>query len=96
MSDIKVGDLVMVVRTCCSVSAERVMGALFTVSHIGNELAKCSGCGATDFGGLFAFSSEKYGKRRIADMAPISWIKRIPPLSELEGQNEKKELHEIR
>ena len=77
MSDIKVGDLVVVVRwPCCG----HYLGSVMRVEFFSqmSEDASCTQCGA------------KHGAKRCAGDAkndfPVEWLKRIPPLEELEGE----------
>ena len=88
---IEVGDLVQVVRgmPCCGATT-KLMGVVFKVSSlVDNEGTACSSCGAivkkvdpTSVTGhpIFAFQ--------------LSRLKRIPPLSELEGQRTEETLKE--
>ncbi len=80
MSDkpIQVGDLVQVVRLCCDAYlASR--SPIFNVAEINTELlGRCAGCKAALPSGSLA--NRKSGTWGI----PISWLKRIPPLSELD------------
>jgi len=75
---IAVGDLVQVVRGCCAVR----LGKVWTVEKIVNlgnfTNTACDFCGAPQFG-LAA------GNWTVNEGAPLSFLKRIPPLSELEG-----------
>jgi hypothetical protein len=87
---IKAGDLVVVVHDCCG----HWLGKVFTVRNVGREsdLLECGVC---------AFKSENYSdlafnahwsRKGQVWCAPTSWLKRIPPLSELEGEKHKEEL----
>lgn len=82
MSDkpIAVGDLVQVVRTCCN---EFLKGPwIFQVAEIASEPeAFCSQCSKDVPGGAQArgLTGHRVG-------VPLPWLRRIPPLSELEGQ----------
>ena len=81
---IKVGDLVYFVRSCCM--AYREGHSIFVVHHI-VELpfrASCSKCGQQMPFGLYAGCDGKLG-------APVGWLRRIPPLSELESTEHKEE-----
>ena len=71
---IKVGDLVVIVNYCCS---DIDLGKILTVT--GFTKAACPMCGAkcdscAFLGGYWA--------------PPLSWLRRIPPLSELESTQE--------
>jgi len=76
MSDIKAGDLVMVVkpRQCCGSS--HAIGKVFLVVSVGIETVNCSICG----------KEEKMVVARVSTglMGDISRLKKIPPLSDLE------------
>jgi hypothetical protein len=81
LSAIKVGDLVAIVNACCSVVAAEGLGAHFVVASIKHRDMMCSACGWRQEG-LAAFPDHKIlGK---FDRAPVVWLKRIPPLDELE------------
>lgn len=77
MSDrpIAVGDLVQVVRwPCCDFH----VGAIRTVEgFVHFETAHCAICGASGPSSNANLSGD--------GRAPVAWLKRIPPLSELEG-----------
>ncbi len=88
---ISVGDLVQVVRwPCCGAH----LGKIFRVTLIRNLLGSGSGCfqcrrpGFPVDGITAAFVSE-YGFR-----APLPYLKRIPPLEELEGERRDEKLKE--
>lgn len=83
MSDIKVGDLVQVVRGHpCDLGNVGVVLDIHTW-----PLWSCPKCGKYESGPFvgatlhFPFSG-----------APLSWLKRIPPLSELEGEKRDEEI----
>jgi hypothetical protein len=81
---ISVGDLVQVVRwPCCG---RGNLGMIFTVGVIDNNLFRCTpdGCGKEHKGPNAAL------RGKIA--APLAWLKRIPPLSELEGEKRDEEI----
>jgi hypothetical protein len=75
---ITTGDLVIVVRDLHGHSPS-ILGRIFTVDHMGGDCL-CLQCN-TRVSGPSAFQSGKQG-------VPVSWLQKIPPLSELE----KKEL----
>ena len=76
---IKVGDLVMVVRVCCSEYAGK-LGTIHTVLKIHSSESQCNKCKTLSTGThLIAAEHQHKG-------AHISWWKRIPPLSKLEGE----------
>ena len=85
---ISVGDLVMVVRCCCDaiVIRDRALGAPWRVKSLDQpELIKCRYCWRT-WTEAFAVSIGAFGNGCVH--APLSWLKRIPPISELEGQRD--------
>lgn len=87
MSDIKVGDLVMVIRWCC---ASGPQGAIFTVAGVANtQTHQCRHCWEYLPVETFPVSA---GAPEVRNGAPISWLKRIPPLDELERDQLVKEL----
>jgi hypothetical protein len=84
---ISVGDLVVIVKAHCDDSARDWLGRFRTVSaiHSGSN-SKCAYCDRhVNHGGLIACFTE--GRHH-----PIDYLKRIPPLSELEGEKHKEEL----
>ena len=89
MSAIKVGDLVQVVKwPCCG----RLLGHVFTVGKLWNVDSphRCMYCGTDAPKGIAAVSMES--PTDVGGM--VQWLKRIPPLEELEGQNQKEDLRE--
>jgi hypothetical protein len=85
---IKVGDVVMQVHSCCGA----YLGRIFMVEHIRPGPGSiywfvCGKCTAPRFQPVYAFT---YG---IA-AAPLAWLKRIPPLSELEGVKTEEDIRE--
>jgi hypothetical protein len=84
---IKVGDLVMVVRGCgCYLGEPYRVKAM----DIGNKIYfRCIRC--RKYQGIQPLV-EVHGNRRDGYF-PLSWLKRIPPLDELEGVDEKETLH---
>ena len=75
---IRVGDLVQVVRSCCTGYLD-AKTPIFTLAAIENfPPAKCAWCG-------FSLPDGAYGARKVGKCGfPIDWLKRIPPLEELE------------
>lgn len=75
---IKVGDLVQVVRSCCGV----YVGTIATVIGFrGPATHPCLDCGKMSSGSVRA----EFDRTKWPICAPIPWLKRIPPFSELEG-----------
>ena len=89
MSDrpIQVGDLVQIVFwPCCGVG----LGAIFKVhGFMRASVTHVCICNAALPNSPFAFEDGPNNKRW---GAPISWLKRIPPLDELEGQRTEESL----
>ena len=87
MSAIKVGDLVVVVRGGCS---DEHIGEIFTVAEIRTATGVCRGCGTY------------HGYRETLVVCPvvgglgfeIQRLKKIDPLSDLEGQKDSSGLDE--
>lgn len=83
---IKVGDLVVVVRACC-MTAEKWVGITFTAAPPNARYQPWSNCcGRKTPGRGFAENTQ----------AGANWsewfLKRIPPLSELEGEKRREEI----
>jgi hypothetical protein len=78
---IKAGDLVVVVRwPCCSGE----VGWIFSVKELRTSSdGWCLRCGSkTGHTGAQLKASDGLG------LVPVAWLKRIPPLSELEGERQ--------
>lgn len=75
---IKVGDLVMVMRNHCN---DHAVGTIFQVrSLLGDQFTYCPRCGSKGhFGELAELEFSGFHNRM-----PLSWLKRIPPLEELQ------------
>ena len=76
MSDIKAGDLVVVLRCCC---VDEKTGHIGTVSEVFFARRACGKCGLNYTGIPAAFLDGDRGHG-----FALSWLKRIPPLDELE------------
>lgn len=88
MSDrpIAVGDLVMIVWPCCSYHASKVFTVMDVIAY--DATGVCKSCGHTvKKGTQLAAISDRIGY-------PLSWLKRIPPMSELEGERSQEKLTE--
>ena len=78
---IKVGDLVVITRQHCN---DENVGVITTVIAISlNPEIRCRRCAAIYSVGTVALLEETNGR---AGYQPLCWLKRIPPLSELEGE----------
>lgn len=86
---IQVGDLVMIVRPDCDLSARLVGGRIGKVESIGSLPANiepfCDGCGRR--------YSVSECTSVCGEFPPLSWLKKIPPLSELEETTHREEIH---
>lgn len=80
------GDLVMVVKACC----DRYMDGtvIFRVAGMrsGRPAGFCNYCWKELPHGAYAADAPQYPG------APVGWLKRIPPLGELEGQRSEDEM----
>jgi hypothetical protein len=85
---IQVGDLVQVVRDCCG----HWLGSVFTVGSFTNAVkVECNFCPpGYPTQTVVAIRS---GRARMY-CCPLPWLKRIPPLSELEGEKKDEQLKE--
>jgi hypothetical protein len=85
VSAIRVGDLVQVVHFCCDVDSE--LGAIFAVRRVYSHTTDCKICGYTYTGSVVQAddAGQSHG-------IPTHWLKRIPPLDELERDQIVKEL----
>lgn len=81
MSDLKVGDLVRIVGSCCKRSAGFV-GYVCEIKGASPLGAGCRHCGYSIEGPVFVINAPK------GNGAPASWLRKIPPLSELEKQED--------
>ena len=82
---ISVGDLVVVTGGCCEVAHEQI-GWIRTVREIRGNGFTCRHCKSSIQGQGVVFDGT-WGR-------PMNWVKRIPPLSELEGQRTEEDLRE--
>ena len=87
---IKVGDLVVVVHwPCCGFNLGKV-ATVAAIDHLNNT--RCSGCGSRPLG-IPNADMVPNGIGSLA-CAPLAWLKRIPPLSELESERTQEDLRE--
>ena len=91
VNDIKVGDLVYVYRwPCCGAylgMIYRVAGVEILPSHYGNW--ECRHCGG-DLGRSSHFFGEHHGRGLVGrDGAPLDYLKKIPPLGDLQGEHDR-------
>ena len=86
MSNIRVGYLVVVVRDCCG----KNIGAIRRVEAFEyNLVCHCQYCNKHYRQIHRAF----FEGDEVPSAMPVAWLKRIPPLEELEGEQSKEELH---
>lgn len=95
-ASIGVGDLVMVVRGHSCV-LERLGGMPYRVTAIRPQIDggwTCNACWTRDIAPeqMYGATLSIHTDQRSA--IPLGWLKRIPPLSELEGENTKEKIHE--
>jgi hypothetical protein len=81
MSAIKSGDLVMQVHSCCP----KFLGRIFVVSEVSVQTFTCKRCHPKP-------RTITVGYTLNIAAAPIEWLKRIPPLDEMERDQLVKEL----
>ena len=76
---IQVGDLVMVVRWehVCEKGYPSKLGHIFRVAAFERSFTYCPACLATVYSGDVAVRPDQYG-------CAVSWLKRIPPLEDLQ------------
>lgn len=77
---IQVGDLVQVVHSCCETKIKRLIFEVLEMSSTASMQWRCSYCGAYYPAGPLAENTES--------IYPVSWLKRIPPLSDDEQREE--------
>ena len=83
---IAVGDLVILVRTHdCAKGAESFLGYIFTVTGMANSGTYCPRCYNVFLPEMCVLGLEKY-------FTPMSWVKKIQPLRELESVEEEEKL----
>ena len=87
---ISVGDLVQVVRSCCE--KVELVGIIYTVGVLHSFHTRCQFCGQENKNVQHASSGMPASDTPIG--LPVSWLKRIPPLSELEGERTEENLKE--
>lgn len=82
---IQVGDLVIFVRACCS-KGDPYLGHVYRVEGMQGQFpgVHCDGCNAMHTGTKFARFKLTANSPYTAWIPP-HWLKRIPPLDELEG-----------
>ena len=83
---IQIGDLAMQIRACCALTA-RGNGKIGTVHFMRHDETYCRGCRTWHRGIHIGLTANASG-------GPIEWVKRIPPLSELEGTKTEEDIRE--
>lgn len=81
---IKVGDLVCILHCCCD---DEKVGAILQVESIQEIDLDCMDCGLRER----TVCSIWHGVNRLWGR-PLSWLKKIPPLDELEGEKRDEEI----
>lgn len=93
---ISVGDLVQVVRGHqCFIDA--IGGRIFIVTEIVAQQGGgwfCQRCNTPDLAASDKFGARANWKTRKGAAIPLSWLKRIPPIDELEDEKQKEDLRE--
>jgi len=77
MSDIKVGDLAIVVGSCCSGNDLGLIGEIGDIEVCEWQCVICGRESGSEAMGNFVGWDSDYG-------TPLRWLRKIPPLSELE------------
>jgi hypothetical protein len=85
VSQIKVGDLVIVIAGCCSTTQQHI-GHIDTVRRMHSRPARCV-CGYVAQP-VLAVITDPMGECGV----PLSWLKRIPPLEELDDVKRHEEI----
>ena len=87
MSNIQAGDLVILIRTHgCMGNMNPYLGHIFIVTGLLNTLTYCPSCLALSrTSNICALGLENYS-------TPIVWLKKIPPLDELETTEQEEKL----
>jgi hypothetical protein len=85
---IEAGDMVVVVGCSCVCTAEDI-GSFGVVKNVLQTDARCHVCGFDDGPVVRARFVSNHGG---VSYKPLSWLKKIPPLSELEGKEREREL----
>jgi hypothetical protein len=80
---ISVGDLCVVFRGCCD--SVRCLGQIFVFGEARRKSTKCPSCGQVN-------DEDHAGVANFRAGVPMRWVKRIPPLDELEGVDSREEL----
>jgi hypothetical protein len=89
---IKVGDLVVVMRD--HLCAPRV-GHVYRVLNLCSDRFLCPDCGDRSPEGIHAdLDAKSYWELDLPVTLPLNWLKRIPPLEELEGQPTQEDMKE--
>ena len=89
---ISVGDLVQIVRADCDGAIRNVLGNVYTVTAIGAEARHCPWC-KHHFTAAETATTDRPSKSGVYNHAvPLAWLKRIPPIEELEGEKRDEEI----
>jgi len=82
MEPIKTGDTVEVVEVCSCGDADYLLGVYTVVETTTLRTHFMTSCGRTDIYTRLALVT----LNGIRDYFPVRWLRRVPPLSELEGK----------
>ena len=82
MEPIKTGDTVEVVDVCICGDAKHLLGRYTVVETTTERVRFITTCGKTDIFTRLALVTLD----GIHDYFPVRWLRRVPPLSELEGK----------
>ncbi len=82
---IKVGDLVIVIHICCD-GVNTPLGKITTIAEIRHNVTCCDKCGQRND------TTHAASIQNFQNGLPLSWLKRIPPLAELEGEKRDEEI----
>lgn len=84
MSHLSVGDLAILVRSCCKKTSAGI-GKIGTIQFVKEMETLCRGCNTHHKGLHAALHARAVG-------GPIHWAKRIPPLEELDDVKKDEEI----
>ena len=80
MEPISAGDTVEVVETCPCGGVDELLGVYTVVEHTTERMRYISHCGRTDIFTRLAMVT----LAGIRDYYPVRWLRRVPPLTELD------------
>jgi hypothetical protein len=89
MSDIKTGDLVMLVGECCG-GSQSELGLIVRVVATNYDYVDCEHCGFSTTEMLARLDGSDTGEDDEWGWFPMRWLRKIPPLADLETQSTEK------